>query len=76
MLGEIIAQGSDVIASFLETPLVWKDRVKKRAMFMMIWKDRVKKRAFMMIWKDRVKKRAFMTAPLTEPSPARYIYIS
>ena len=62
MLGEIIAQVMS-LRRFSETPMVWKDRVKKRAMFMMIWKD-------------RVKKRAFMTAPLTEPSPARYIYIS
>ena len=63
MLGEIIAQGVMSLHRFSETPMVWKDRVKKRAMFMMIWKD-------------RVKKRAFMTAPLTEPSPVRYIYIS
>ena len=45
------------------TPMVRKDRVKKRAMFMMApvtqWR-----------YKDTV-----LTAPVTEPSPARYIYI-
>ena len=35
MLGEIIAEGTDLIASFSTTSLVRKDWVKKRAMFMM-----------------------------------------
>ena len=45
----------------------------------MVWKDRVKKKAMIMmapVTQCRYKKETMMTAPVTEPSPARYIYIS
>ena len=64
MLGEIIAQGSDVVRHFSTTPMVKKDWVKKRAMFMM---------APVTQW--RYKKETVLTTPVTEPSLAWYIYI-
>jgi len=45
------------------TPMVWKDRVNKKTMIMMA-----------PVTQCRYKKEPMMTAPVTEPSPARYIY--
>ena len=63
LLRDIIAEGSDAIMSFLNETMVWKDRVKKQAMIMMA-----------QVTQCRCKKETVMTAPVTEQSPARYIY--
>ena len=79
MLGEIIAEGTNVVVSFFievvrqeglgeEEGYVYDGgqcRYKRRTMFMM---------APVTQW--RYKKETVLTAPVTEPSPARYIYIS
>ena len=61
------------MADDLTTMMVWKNRVKKQATVIEEWR---RKDMIMMapVTQCRCKKETVMTAPVTEPSPARYIY--
>ena len=81
MLGDIIAQGSDVVASFLNDTDGQEGLGEEEGYvhdgfgpLMPVQEEGYVHDGSVTQW--RYKKETVLTAPVTEPSPARYIYIS
>ena len=68
VLGDISHKEVMSSSRFSTTPMVWKNRVKKQTTVIEKWRRKAP------VTQCRRKKDTVMTAPVTERSPARYIY--